>query len=114
MPWEKSSFWSITVSHSTSEQVLWHRQVFSTSVNTKSLILCIHLLCQLPLVAYTQIYLGGTQQDQCDHTHPSRPLVYLLKKLKNSPKTNDTLNSQNPKAKPEVLLIGAAGQTHVK
>lgn len=30
MPWEKSSFWSITVSHSTSQQVLWHRQVSST------------------------------------------------------------------------------------
>lgn len=37
MAWEKSSFWSIAVSHSTIWQVLWHRQVSSTSVNTKHL-----------------------------------------------------------------------------
>lgn len=85
-------------------------------MNTKSLIPPIHLLCQLPLVSYTQIYLGGTQQDWCDHTQVVLADVQhiLLEKLRNSPKNKDTLNSQNPKTKPGALLVGAAGQTHVK
>ena len=67
--WEKSSFWSIMASHFSCQEVPWHRQVSSTSINTKSLILPIHLFCQLSLVSYICIYLGGTQQDRCNHAH---------------------------------------------
>lgn len=56
MSWAKSSFWSITVSHSTSQQVLWHISEHKVLVNTKSLISPIHLLCQLPLVSYIHIW----------------------------------------------------------
>lgn len=67
MSWAKSSFWSITVSHSTSQQVLWHISEHKVLVNTKSLISPIHLLCQLPLVSYIHIWEESSKTDVTTH-----------------------------------------------